>query len=120
MSTKESSLDVYCFCAAWCGICREIQPAMEAFDLAGFQLHWVDIEDHSDAMEEIEIQTFPTIVVTGRDTRILFAGPIEPRMGNLTRLLEALSPAGPTAPDHECWTAVITNLQAAGVGQPTP
>ncbi len=86
--------------------------------MAGFQLHWVDIEDHSDAMEEIEIQTFPTIVVTGRNTSILFAGPIEPRMGSLTRLLEALPPAGQTASNHESWAAVITNLKATGIGHP--
>jgi hypothetical protein len=42
---------------------------MESFDLAGFQQHWVNIEDHSDAS-------------------ILFAGPIEPRMGNMTACLK--------------------------------
>jgi thioredoxin 1 len=84
--------------------------------MSGYQLHWVDIEDHSDAMEDVEIQTFPTIVVQGGDASILFAGPIEPRMGTLTRLLEALPSTDQTAPGNEGWVAVIANLKAAGVG----
>ena len=75
--------------------------------MAGYRLHWVDIEDHSDALDDVEILTFPTLVVTDTDASILFAGPVEPRTGSLTRLLEALPAKGETSKDNESWADVI-------------
>lgn len=103
--------DVYCLCAAWCGTCGALKPAMDALQIAGFRIHWVDIEDHDDDLEDIDIATFPTIIVADGAGGILFAGPVEPRMANLTRLLEGLGQTGQAAGVNETWSRVVRNLR---------
>jgi len=56
---------VACLCAAWCDTCvayREGFLAMaQRFPRAEFR--WVDIEDEAEAVEDIEVENFPTILV---------------------------------------------------------
>ena len=82
---------VACLCAAWCDTCDAYQPgflAMAArFPRAEFR--WVDIEDQAEAVEDIEVENFPTIVVRrGKET--LFEGAMLPHHEHLERLLEKL------------------------------
>lgn len=108
-------LDVVCLCAAWCGTCREIQPAFQELRIESCRFHWVDIEEHGDAVDAVDVETFPTIIVADRKGAVLFAGPIEPRIAKLERLVTVLG-AGPSRPlDDEQWRAVMASLKTAGV-----
>lgn len=113
MTDASSNLcDVYCLCAGWCSTCGAFKPALDTFQMAGFRVHWVDIEDHDEALEDLDITTFPTLVVADSAGGILFAGPVEPRLTRLTRLLQALHTPGTSTGPHESWARVVRKLRA--------
>lgn len=87
-------LHLACLCAGWCRLCdgyaavlaeavavlRQTRPEL--------QLHWIDIEDESELVGDLEVETFPTLVlVQGPDT--LFAGTLTPQLATLLRVLRA-------------------------------
>lgn len=82
---------VVCLCAAWCGVCRDWQPAFEREARAhpGVRFAWVDVEDESQAMGDVDIETFPTLLVA-QGRRVLFMGPVPPAAPQLARLLASL------------------------------
>lgn len=81
---------VACLCAAWCDTCASYRAVFEALA----QRHpeqcflWIDIEDQSDIVGELDIDNFPTILIQ-RDALVAFFGPILPDPGILQRLLQA-------------------------------
>jgi thioredoxin len=82
---------VACLCAAWCDTCVAYRPGFlamaERFPRAEFR--WVDIEDDAEALEDIDVDNFPTILVRcGGET--LFHGVMLPHHEHLQRLLEKL------------------------------
>lgn len=83
------SLDIVCLCADWCGTCREYAQVFEALQqaLPTHRYRWIDIEDEADALGDIDIETFPTLLVAHAG-RVLFAGPVLPRLGDAQRLIE--------------------------------
>ena len=83
------SLDIVCLCADWCGTCREYAQVFEALQqaLPAHRYRWIDIEDEADALGDIDIETFPTLLVSCGG-RVLFAGPVLPRLGDAQRLVE--------------------------------
>ena len=95
---------VICLCAGWCGVCREWQPLFEQQGRAHPQWHfaWVDIEDEAQAMGEMDVETFPTLLIAQGD-EVRFLGPVPPSGAQLARLLANLrdAPAGspPALPD---------------------
>ena len=82
---------VACLCAAWCDTCVAYRPGFLAmagrFPRAEFR--WVDIEDEAEAVEEIDVENFPTILVR-RGGETLFQGVMLPHHEHLERLLEKL------------------------------
>lgn len=71
---------VACLCAEWCGVCREFRPVFEQAAQAhpGVRFEWVDIEDESDLMGDVDVETFPTLLIAdGAEPR--FFGPVLPR-----------------------------------------
>jgi hypothetical protein len=82
---------VACLCAAWCGVCREWQPFFREQARANPHLRfaWVDVEDEDDAMGEVDIETFPTLLVA-RGDEVMFLAPIPPLANQFTRLLARL------------------------------
>ena len=91
-------LDVVCLCADWCGTCREYGEVFAALQraLPGHRYRWIDIEDEADAIGEIDVETFPTLMLAHAG-RLLFAGPVLPRLGDAQRLLavqQAVAAAG--------------------------
>ncbi len=82
---------VACLCAAWCDTCVAYQPGFlamaERFPRAEFR--WVDIEDQADAVEDIEVENFPTLLVR-RGNETLFEGVMLPHHEHLERLLQKL------------------------------
>jgi hypothetical protein len=82
---------VACLCAAWCDTCTAYRSGFlamaERFPRAEFR--WVDIEDDAEAVEEIEVENFPTILVR-RGGETLFQGVLLPHHSHLERLLQEL------------------------------
>jgi thioredoxin 1 len=50
---------------------------------------WVDVEDEAEAIGEVDIETFPTLLVA-RGDEPLFLGPVPPSGAQLARLLATL------------------------------
>ncbi|GAC1524872.1 MAG: hypothetical protein NVS2B4_00320 [Ramlibacter sp.] len=82
---------VICLCAAWCGVCREWTPVFEQLAATHPQVRfaWVDVEDDADAMGEVDIETFPTLLVA-QGSRARFFGPVQPSPAQVARLLDSL------------------------------
>ncbi|MBA4175661.1 MAG: thioredoxin [Leptothrix sp. (in: Bacteria)] len=88
-------LHVACLCAAWCRLCDDYAPVFEQVTATlrerhpGLQTHWLDIEDEADLLGDLDIETFPTLVVVGPQ-QVHFAGPLAPQRGTLQRVLDAV------------------------------
>ncbi|HSW15741.1 MAG TPA: thioredoxin family protein [Ramlibacter sp.] len=82
---------VICLCADWCGACREWRPQFEqaasAHPLAQFA--WVDIEDQADVVGDVDVETFPTLLVAHKG-QARFLGPVLPAVAQIGRLLASL------------------------------
>jgi thioredoxin 1 len=89
---------VACLCAAWCGVCRDWLPRFteQARAHPDLRFAWVDVEDEDETMGEVDIVTFPTLLVA-RGTQVLYLAPIPPLATQFTRLLARLQ--GQPAPD---------------------
>ena len=86
----ESGWRVHVLCAQWCGVCRDYRAFVDA-PRAGtaVQWVWVDIEIHSEALGELDIENFPTLLVThGADVR--FLGAVTPQPEVAERLVKSL------------------------------
>jgi hypothetical protein len=86
---------VICLCAEWCNVCRSWRAAFDEVAAAHPQLRfaWVDVEDEADAMDDVDIETFPSVLVA-RGDQPLFFGPVQPSAAQLTRLLASLKHTG--------------------------
>jgi thiol-disulfide isomerase/thioredoxin len=82
-------LDIVCLCAAWCGTCREYADTFRALAAArpAHRTRWIDIEDEADLVGDIDVETFPTLMLACQG-QVLFAGPVLPRLGDAQRLVD--------------------------------
>ncbi|MCD2166312.1 thioredoxin family protein [Comamonas koreensis] len=112
---------VVCLCAQWCGTCGQYQPAFDALakEWPGMDFVWLDVEDEEEALGELDITTFPTVLL-GRGTEAMFLGPVLPQPGVLQRMLERFSqgdarplPAGDDAHALLQRTAAIVQARKA-------
>jgi thioredoxin-like negative regulator of GroEL len=85
---------VIALCAEWCNVCRDWRAAFNETAAARPDMNfaWVDVEDEADAMGDVDIETFPTVLV-GRGGDALFLGPVQPQAAQLARLLASLKHA---------------------------
>ena len=83
-----------CLCAAWCGTCDIYRPLFEELARAhpDVRFEWVDIEDESDLVGDLDVETFPTLLIADGQ-RALFLGPLLPQAPVLARLLASLQAA---------------------------
>ena len=82
---------VACLCAQWCGTCRDYRAVFDALagELNGAaQFVWVDIEDEADALGDIDVENFPTLLVARGDT-VLFFGTLTPHPPTLSRVVRS-------------------------------
>ena len=89
---------VVCLCAQWCGTCRDYRAVFEQLARAhpAVRFVWVDIEDEAEVAGDLDVETFPTLLVAdGQAAR--FLGPLLPQAPVLSRLIESLQ-AGSGAP----------------------
>ena len=87
--TEKSVLRVTCLCAAWCTTCREYRQTFDelavAYPHASFR--WLDIEDEAEALGDLDVENFPTLLVA-RDGVVLFFGVLLPHKSHLARMVE--------------------------------
>jgi len=103
LQDTESAAGVYqpwwvvCLCAQWCGVCREYRSAFDALarDWPQVRFEWVDIEDESELAGDLDVETFPTLLIAdGRKAH--FLGPLLPQAAVLERLLTTLRSGAPS------------------------
>ena len=87
-----------CLCAAWCGTCGIYRPLFEELSRAhpDVRFEWVDIEDESELAGDLDVETFPTLLIADGQ-RALFLGPLLPQAPVLARLLASLQAASGSA-----------------------
>lgn len=97
----DASWQVYCLCAAWCGVCGQWRSDFAELALAHPALHfsWIDIEDQADVLGEVEVETFPTLLVA-QGSAARFFGAVPPHPATVARLLASLQADGNQAPDR--------------------
>jgi len=85
-----------CLCAAWCGTCGIYRPLFDELARAhpDVRFEWVDIEDESEIAGDLDVETFPTLLIADGE-RALFLGPLLPQAPVLARLLASLQAAAP-------------------------
>lgn len=114
-STPDPAVNwVICLCADWCGLCRDYSRvfAEMAAQYPASRFAWLDIEDQADLVGDIEVETFPTLLVAdAAGTR--FLGPLLPHAQTLSRLLDSLAQPGPATPNLPSTQALLRALQAA-------
>ena len=82
---------VACLCAAWCRLCGDYAPVLRdvVAEFPGLRMRWIDIEDEADLVGDVDVETFPTIVVIAGDGMVHFAGPLTPQPQTLRRVIQA-------------------------------
>ena len=87
---------VACLCAAWCDVCKTYRPAFEALAAQHPELLflWIDIEDQSSLVDDLDVDNFPTLLIQQRDT-VSFYGTMQPDTTQLKRLIVSLGQQSP-------------------------
>jgi len=91
---NDQDIHIACLCAAWCRLCDQHAPVWEQVTAelmtrhGRVRRHWIDIEEASVLVGDVDIETFPTLVVVGPEG-VRFAGPLTPQPDTLRRLLRA-------------------------------
>lgn len=79
---------VACLCATWCGTCRDYQARFESMQnlYPNALLVWVDIEDKADIVDPVDLENFPTLLIS-KAGQLTFFGVITPQQETLERML---------------------------------
>ena len=108
---------VACLCAQWCRTCDTYRDTLLAVRTAmgighrdaAMRFVWVDIEDESELVGDLDIEDFPTILLA-RGDQVLFFGPVLPHAQTIDRLVRGalageLPPLSALAPDVRALSA---------------
>ncbi len=125
-ASTEAVPRVACLCAAWCRLCDGYAPVFDEVtarlrgQFPGLQAHWIDIEDEADLVGDLDVETFPTLLVTvGAELR--FAGTLTPQAGTLERVLRsALARPGTASPDDPLAGAYAACAERLRARYPVP
>ncbi len=86
--SDSADLLVACLCADWCGTCRDylatFEPMQAQFPEVRFV--WIDVENEAGLVDPIEVENFPTLLITRRG-QAMFFGTITPHLETLQRLI---------------------------------
>lgn len=90
MSQTPSRLLIACFCAAWCRTCDDYTHVV-AFLKEQYaptaDVVWVDIEDHAEVLDEVDVENFPTLLVSDQH-QVYFWGALLPHATTVTQLID--------------------------------
>lgn len=113
-------MEVLCLCARWCHLCTAYAPVFAQVvqalrtEVADLRSRWIDIEDDADLVGDVDVETFPTIVVR-RGAQVLFHGPLPPQPELLLRVVRAALATPPdAAPPVPPEVAAFARRLAAG------
>lgn len=95
------ALFVACLCARWCQLCNSYRATFEAAAArhAEHRFAYVDIEDEADAVQALDVENFPTLLIAD-GAQLLFLGVITPQPDTLERLLRAAEARNLPPPVH--------------------
>lgn len=81
---------VACLCAAWCDTCQAYRKNFETVRASHPDkvFAWIDIEDHSNIVEDLDIENFPTILIEYRG-KVLFLGTMLPDANLVHKLINS-------------------------------
>lgn len=87
---QETPWLIACLCAAWCGTCKSYQDDFEQLQTAHQDkcFAWIDIEDHADLVDDLDIENFPTILIEYQH-KVLFLGTMLPDASLVHRLIQS-------------------------------
>lgn len=107
-------------CAEWCGVCREWRDVFTQAAATYPQLRfaWIDVEDEADAMGDVDIETFPTLLIA-RESKPLFYGPVLPSGTQFTRLISSVQDAPATASVSEEAASLLQSLMGRILSMPS-
>ncbi|MBS3997804.1 MAG: thioredoxin family protein [Hydrogenophaga sp.] len=90
------SLHVICLCAQWCGTCRDYAPVFNALSAQrpAVCTQWADLDEVEDALGDIDITTFPMLLIADAAQGLCFAGPVTPQAATLLRLCDVAAAGG--------------------------
>jgi thioredoxin-like negative regulator of GroEL len=110
-ANSPASIWVVCLCADWCGVCRDYRAIFESLmpAHADCRFGWVDIEDHADLLGDLDIETFPTLLIADAQG-LLFLGSLVPQALTLSRLLQSFDTRSKRSPHTLDTQALITVL----------
>ena len=94
--SESDDLLVACLCAQWCRTCETYRDTLAAArdalraarPHARLRFVWIDIEDESELVGDLDIEDFPTILLA-HDERVVFLGPVMPHAQTIERLVES-------------------------------
>ena len=80
---------VACLCAQWCDTCGAYQTVFMQMqrEFAQATFVWVDIEDQCDLVDPVEVENFPTILMSAAGQPCFF-GTLTPHADTLRRLVQ--------------------------------
>jgi len=89
-ATQPARWRVHVLCAQWCVTCRDYQAFADAQAQRGQEdWVWVDVETHADRLGDLDVENFPTLLVTqGGEPR--FLGTVTPQPEVAQRLIQSL------------------------------
>ena len=108
---------VVCLCADWCGACNAYRVVFSQLADALTEIHpdcrfvWIDVEDQADLVGDLEIETFPTLLVAS-DEGLNFLGAVTPQPDVLRRLVNSMLQPGASRTAHRPATQRIIDQLA--------
>ena len=80
---------VACLCAQWCDTCGAYQTVFMQMqrEFSQTTFVWVDIEDQCDLVDTVEVENFPTILISTAGQPCFF-GTLTPHADTLRRLVQ--------------------------------
>jgi len=113
---------VACLCAAWCVACREYRATFAALaeQLGGdADFAWIDIEDDADALGDLDIENFPTLLIAD-EAGARFFGPVMPQASTAERLIRGALGGGLAADTDADLVAQVRALVPSRLVAPRP
>ena len=103
-ATQANGWLVACLCAAWCGTCKAYREPFAALSqrYPDACFVWIDIEDHPEALGDLDVENFPTLLIqpaqSGGTSPAGFFGTVLPHADVLVRMLDQIMTTTAHAP----------------------